>query len=178
MQKSVISVRTQRWNAILCAAILAAGLCLAGETATAQTNPSPAPPPAIELVGGGSPVTLTLEELARLPQVEQEITFKTSKGMATARYKGPLLWDVLSAGKALEGLDGHAELTKTLMVTASDGYRIAFSVGELAPEFGNAMILLALETDGKPLADGFRIVAQGDKRGARAIHDIVTIEVR
>lgn len=133
----------------------------------------------VELVGLDSKSTaLTVETLSTLPQVEQEVTFKTSKGMLTARYKGPLLWEIVQSSKVLAGLERNAELGHVLVVTASDGYQIAFSIGELAPEFGNATILLALTTDGKPLPEGFRIVAQGDKRGARAIHNIVKIELR
>ena len=121
---------------------------------------------------------LRLNSLAALPQVEQDVTFKTSKGVKTGHYKGPLLWDVVKSSKALDGLDHNKELAKTLMVTASDGYQIAFSIGEIAPEFGNAMILVALETNGEVLKDGLRIVAQGDKRGARAVHNVVKIELR
>ena len=143
---------------------------LADQTAKVQ--------PSIEFVGGATTLVLTPQSLAALPLVEQDVTFRTSKGVSTAHYKGPLLWDVVKASKALDGLDHNKELAKTLMVTASDGYQIAFSIGEIAPEFGNAMILVALETDGQPLKDGLRIVAQGDKRGARAVHDIVKIELR
>lgn len=152
--------------------LLAASAGALAETNAVQTA-------SIELVGlDTKPIALTAESLAALPQVEQEITFKTSKGVSTARYKGPLLWEVIKSSKALDGLEHNKELARTLMVTASDGYEIAFSIGEIAPEFGNATILLALETDGKALPDGFKIVAQGDKRGARAIHNIVKIELR
>lgn len=131
-----------------------------------------------EFAGGPTPLTMSLETLSALPQVEQEITFKTSKGMSTARYKGPRLWDVVKSSKTLDNLERNEELAKTLLVTASDGYEIAFSIGELSPEFGNATVLVALETDGVPLPEGFRIVVQGDKRGARAIHNIVKMEIR
>ncbi|HEY5818647.1 MAG TPA: hypothetical protein VIU14_09660 [Mesorhizobium sp.] len=134
--------------------------------------------PSIELVSAGKTLVLTPQSLADLPPVEQDVTFKTSKGVSTGHYKGPLLWDVVKASKALAGLDHNKELAKTLMVTASDGYQIAYSIGEIAPEFGNATILVALETDGQPMKDGLRIVAQGDKRGARAIHNVVKIELR
>lgn len=161
-------------RSVLAAGFVLLALAFAGIAAQAQT----ASPPALEISGAGRTVTLTPADLAKLPQVEQTVSFQSSKGVSTARYKGPLLWEVLQASRMLDGLERNKELAKTLMVTASDDYQIAFSVGELAPEFGNATILLALETDGKPLADGLRIVAQGDKRGARAIHHIVGIELR
>lgn len=137
-----------------------------------------APPAQIEISGVSSKGPITVEQMEALPQVEQEVTFNTSKGVSTAKYKGPLLWEVVKATKAIDGLERNKELEKTLLVTASDGYKIAFSIGEIAPEFGNATILLALETDGEKLKDGIRVVAQGDKRGARAIHNVVSIEVR
>lgn len=132
----------------------------------------------IEFSGSEGVVSLDVAALSALPQVEQTVTFKTSKGVSTGVYKGPLLWDVVQSAKGIEGLGHNQELAKTLMVSASDGYQIAFSIGELAPEFGNAMVLLALETDGVKLADGYRIVVQGDKRGARALHNITKIEIR
>jgi len=147
--------------------------------AATPASPQSVSQESFELVGAGSkPVTITLEALAALSQIEQDVTFKTSKGVSMGHYKGPLLWDVVKVSKALDGLDHNEELSKTLMVTASDDYQIAFSIGELSPEFGNALVLLALEVDGKVLADGFRIVVQGDKRGARAIHNIVKMEIR
>lgn len=155
-------------------AALAALLIVLAAPALAQLKQTAA----FEFVGGPTPLTMSVETLAALPQVEQEISFKTSKGVSTGRYKGPLLWDVLKSSAAFDGLERNKELAKTLLVTANDGYEIAFSIGELSPEFGNAMILVALETDGKPLLDGFHIVAQGDKRGARAIHNIVKMEIR
>lgn len=156
---------------LVLAFLAAAPLCAQAQSAT------PAPG-SIELVGIKDHPALSLEALSALPQVEQEVTFKTSKGLSTARYKGPLLWDVLASTGALEGLDRNKELAKTLLVTAVDGYEIAFSIGELAPEFGNSTNLLVLETDGEKLRDGFRIVVQGDKRGARAVHNVARIELR
>lgn len=157
----------------------AAALFLAVLSGSALAQSTPASNPSLLFApADAKPVEIALASLAALPQVEQDISFKTSKGMSTARYKGPLLWDVVKASKMLDGLEHNKELAKTLLVTAGDGYQIAFSIGELAPEFGNATIMLALETDGKPMPDGFRIVAQGDKRGARAIHDITRIELR
>lgn len=151
-------------------------LALAFSVVVARTQV--APEPAMEISGGANPVALKLDELAKLPQVTLTVTFNTSKGVQTADYTGPRLWDVIRTTGLLDGFEHNAELAKTLLVTASDGYRIAFSIGELSPEFGNATALLALETDGKRLARGFQIVVQGDKRGARAIHDIVSIEMR
>ncbi|MGE0279688.1 MAG: hypothetical protein AB7P20_03615 [Rhizobiaceae bacterium] len=154
-----------------------AGLIACGPIAVlAQTT---APPATIELTGGTtSPIALTPDMLAGLPQIEQDVTFQTSKGPSSGHYKGVLFWEVLKANKALDGLQRNGELQKTFLVTAKDDYKIAFSVGEIHPEFGNTPLMIATEVDGKPIEGGPRIVVPGDKRGARAVQEIVKIEIR
>lgn len=132
-----------------------------------------------ELAGIGSrPIVLTPDALAALAPVEMDVTFQTSKGPSTGRYKGVLFWDVLEANKAFEGMEHNAELAKTFVVTASDDYVIAFSVGEIHPDFGNTPMMLADSVDGKPFEGGFRIIVPGDTRGARNVRDVVSIELR
>jgi hypothetical protein len=124
--------------------------------------------------------SLTLEALSTLPNVEMDITFQTSKGKETGHYGGALLWDVLQEN-GFEKLEGHNKaLEHSFAVTGRDGYKIVFSLGEIAPDFGNAQVLLAYERDGKSLlpTDGFRVVVPGDKRGARAVKDVVSIDVQ
>lgn len=129
---------------------------------------------------GVMPGPLTEADLARFPMTEMEASFMTSKGMETGRYKGVLLWTVLEdRGLAKLAGDHHEDLQHTLLVTAADGYKIAFSIGEIAPDFGNRAILIATERDGKSLQDeGFRLVVPSDSRGARSVRSVVSIEVR
>jgi VCBS repeat-containing protein len=135
--------------------------------------------PAVEIVGiGSAPIRLTPEALAAAPVAERDVTFDTSKGPATCHYKGVLLWDILQANKALDGLKPAEQLKKTFLVSAKDGYQIAFSIGEIHPDFGNLPLLLVSAVDGKALDGGWRLVAPGDKRGARAVYEVVKIELR
>ncbi len=135
--------------------------------------------PAVEIVGiGSAPIRLTPQALAAVPVAERDVTFDTSKGPATRHYKGVLLWDVLQANKALDGLKPAEQLKKTFLVSAKDGYQIAFSIGEIHPDFGNLPLILVTAMDGKPLESGWRLVAPGDKRGARAVYEVVKIELR
>jgi hypothetical protein len=134
----------------------------------------------IEFADPSTPaIVLDQAALARLPAVKQDVAFMTSKGEERYHYRGALLWGVFADWAG--GLKGHhEELAHTFMVTGSDGYAIAFSFGEIAPDFGNRAIMLATEVDGKPLPDGqaFRLVVPGDKRGARSVKDVVRIDVR
>ena len=78
--------------------------------------------------------------------------------------------------------DGNnARLRVTVMVTAADGYQVAFGWGELDPEFGAAPILLAYARDGQPMGEKqgmARIVVPGDKRGGRYVSMVKSIELR
>ena len=133
----------------------------------------------VELAGvGAAPVTLTPEALRDLPPVEADVTFQASKGPSTGHYAGVLLWDVLKANNAFEGAAHNEELKRTFVVLARDGYEVAFSVGEIHPDFGNTRIMLADRVDGAPIEGGFRVVVPGDTRGARNVREVVKIELR
>ena len=136
----------------------------------------------IALSGAGvTPGTVTAADLAKFPATEMEVAFMTRNGKETGRYKGVLLWPLLQEkGLAELAGDHHQDLQHTFLVTADDGYKIAFSVGEIAPDFGNRAIMIATERDGKSLLadEGFRLVVPGDARGARSVKGIVSIEIK
>jgi hypothetical protein len=144
----------------------------------AQAQENAARMDSVELSGVGSTmITLKPETLSGLPAIEQDVSFKTSKGISSGHYKGVLFWEVLKANKAFDGLGHNSELAKTFIVIGRDDYRIAFSVGEIHPEFGNTPMMIATEVDGKPFADGLRVIVPGDQRGARNVREVVKIEV-
>ncbi|HVN85034.1 MAG TPA: molybdopterin-dependent oxidoreductase [Candidatus Binatia bacterium] len=97
------------------------------------------------------------------------------------RYRGVALSVLLSkagvpSGKALRG----TALATAIEVEAADGYRVAFSVGELDPGIGNTAALVAFKLDGMPLDEHigpFRVVVPGDKRAARWVRQVVKIGV-
>jgi hypothetical protein len=69
----------------------------------------------------------------------------------------------------------HVELA-----AASDGYRVVFSLGELDPDMTDSQFLLADAANGKPLFGengSFRLVIPTDKRGARSIRMLTSLEV-
>ena len=71
-------------------------------------------------------------------------------------------------------------LRRYLIVTASDGYQVVFSGGELDPNFGNTPVYLAWAENGTPLTadEGpIRLVVPGDLRGGRYVRGVSGIEV-
>ncbi len=70
-----------------------------------------------------------------------------------------------------EKLRGKA-LASYVLAAAKDGYQVAFTLGELDPQFGNSLVLVADTRDGKPLPDKqgpLRLVCSNDKEGARSV---------
>ena len=157
--------------------LVVAGIVLSTSTSFPDSIRSASSPVSVSGIRSSS-VELSTELLAGLPVIEQDVTFQTSKGVSTEHYKGVLVWDLFEALGAFQGLEHNAELKKTFLVKASDGYEIAFSVGEIHPDFGNTPLMLVTEMGGKPTNGAWRFVVPGDKRGARAIHEIASIEMR
>lgn len=121
--------------------------------------------------------TMTDADLAALPRT----TIDWAVHGKTLRCTGARLSDVLAragvpAGEAVRG----PALTTVVVARAADGYRAAFTLGELDPLLGNARIIVADTCNGAKLpdADGpLRLVASGDTRGARSVRQLVRLTV-
>lgn len=97
-------------------------------------------------------------------------------------YSGIPLVDLLrQAGTTLGGELRGENLTKFLLIKAVDGYEVLFALPEIDPDFATRTILLADSVDGVPLAQGvgpYRVVVPGEKKPARWIREVKSIEVR
>lgn len=100
---------------------------------------------------------------------------------ASRVYEGPLLIDILRlAGLASAGPLRGADLSRAVLVRASDGYAVTYGLGELDPATRAASVILADRASGRPLTseDGpLRLVVDGDVRPARSARQVVSIEV-
>jgi DMSO/TMAO reductase YedYZ molybdopterin-dependent catalytic subunit len=102
-------------------------------------------------------LSLTVADLKRYPA--HEIEYMPASGSEhkdgvepTRRYKGCLLRDVLAAAKPVEAKP--RELRKSYVVaTASDGYEVVFSWGELFVSPVGDNVYVVYDRDGAPLAD-------------------------
>jgi DMSO/TMAO reductase YedYZ molybdopterin-dependent catalytic subunit len=134
--------------------------------------------PSISVTGAvKQPLTLTASDLASMPRAK---AVTDNNGIQTT-YEGVWFSDVLKkAGVPLgSGLRGAA-LAGYVLASASDGYQVLFSIGELDPEMTSAQYLLADTANGKPLFGengAFRLVIPTDKRGARSVRLLTKIEV-
>ena len=156
----------------LCRLLLFAALLLSSAAIAQQATPSLSVTGAVK-----QPLTLTASDLAAMPRAK---AVTDNNGIQTM-YEGVWLSDVLKkAGVPLgPGLRGAA-LAGYVLASASDGYQVVFSIGELDPDMTDGQFLLADTANGKPLFGengSFRLVVPKDKRGARSVRLLTRIEV-
>src|SRR5215813_13255545 len=114
--------------------------------------------PALRIEGAAGPdgvvkptLTLGMSDLATLPRASAKVRGHDG---TERTYQGVRLSDLLKkAGQPFgENLRGSL-LSKYVLVSAHDGYRVLFSLPEVDPAFSEARIILADTADGKPLPD-------------------------
>lgn len=96
-------------------------------------------------------------------------------------YEGVLVGEILKRAGATVGGEMRGMAMATYVVaSASDGYRVVFSLAELDPAMTASEVIVADTVDGKPLfayQGPFRIVAPRDARPARSIRMLQRLEV-
>lgn len=126
-----------------------------------------------------TPLTLTASDIQALERAE--VTAKDRDGKEH-RYAGVSLVAILrKAGVTLGGELRGENLSKYVIAKAGDGYEVLFSLAEVDAEFSGRTILVADSVDGAPLTQGvgpFRLVVPDEKRPARWIRELKSIEIR
>ena len=130
------------------------------------------------------PHTYSAQEWTQLKHTP--VTATNAHEKKTATYSGAPLRELLKeAGvPAGENLRGKA-LTMCIIVSASDGYQVTFSLAELDEGIGNTQVLVADSEDGKAFdqkpgdekTGPLRLVVPGDKRPARWVRMVKSIRV-
>jgi DMSO/TMAO reductase YedYZ molybdopterin-dependent catalytic subunit len=122
-------------------------------------------------------MTFTAEDLAKM----QRAAVSNRNNSDARAWEGVWLIDILKkagvpAGPTLRG----SALTTYVVVSASDGYRVLFSLAELDPEMTDSQFLVADTAGGRSFiseGESFRLVVPKDKQGARSVRMITKIEV-
>jgi DMSO/TMAO reductase YedYZ molybdopterin-dependent catalytic subunit len=165
--------RRKQSRAILCS-ILAMLLC-APAIVCAQVSP------AVALrVTGDVPKHLDLS-VADFTAFQQQTIHVTDEKGIPPEYGGVPVAEILEKAGAPLGKDMRGQyIAMGLVARAPDGYQVLFSLAEFDPAFSDRVIMLANRRDGKPLdkREGpLRIIVPGDKRHARWIRGVDTLEV-
>jgi hypothetical protein len=121
---------------------------------------------------------VSAEELAKLPQEQFQVEHEGKK----QTYSGVSLAAVLRHAGIILGEKARGPyVNRYVIVSASDGYRALFSVGEIDPYLSNQTVLVADKCDGKPLpaTEGpWRLIVSGDMRHRRWVRSTARIEIR
>jgi hypothetical protein len=86
----------------------------------------------------------------------------------------------LKMGPAVDPHIKNLALHLVVVITASDGYAVSFSLAELLPQIGNREAWLALDEDNQPFPPRdapARLIVPGDTIPARSIHAVSEIDV-
>jgi len=156
--------------------------------------------PSIALAGKvAKPSTLTSASLKeKYTEVTQDVSYLAGSTPTSKTYLGVPLFDVVQDALAADnntpgatntGNAGRRLIEHYVLSTATDGYQVAYSLGELSPNFGGnqslgqPLIAYAQKVNGTTTAlddstDGpFRITAPGDIRGGRYASNATKLEV-
>lgn len=123
---------------------------------------------------------LTLDALKAMPK--KTVSFHNVHTNADETYSGVLLIDLLAALGVPHGKDLHGKgLSEYVVATGSDDYKAVLALAEVDPEFHPGDVIVADTMNGKPLdvQNGpFKLIVTEDKRPARSVHNLVSIEVK
>ena len=129
---------------------------------------------------GHEAVILSLAEFKSLPHLT--VTVKNGHTDAQEVYSGVRLAELLNRVRAPLGKDLHGKaMTSYVRASATDGYAVVFSIAEIDPEFHSGEVIVADQLNGQPLdakAGPFKLVASEDKRPARWVRNLTTLELK
>src|SRR5262249_41568469 len=88
----------------------------------------------------------TMDDRRKLPAQHVDVAYQTDRGPVNASFTGVPLWSLIETA----GIDDDAKgsvIRHAIRITASDGWVVVTSTGELAPDFGAKPVLVAYERD-------------------------------
>jgi hypothetical protein len=150
------------------------------QTATPNGSSATAANASLRVTVSGQMATLTAADLKALPQ--RTVNFHNVHTKADETYTGVPLTDLLAKYGAPTGdkLRGKG-LSDYIIVTGSDGYKAVLSLAETDLAFHPGDVIVADTMDGKPIdpKEGpFKLVVTEDKRPARCVHNLISIELK
>ncbi|HEY0928925.1 MAG TPA: molybdopterin-dependent oxidoreductase [Gemmatimonas sp.] len=173
----MVRLRTSRFTfaAAMPLAFVGTACALAAPAAAQQSVRAE---PTVQVTGAVTQsLTLKASDLAAMPRA----SVRTESNGIVTTYEGVWVAEVLKkAGAPLGNALRGAALSTYVVAMASDGYQVVFSLGELDPEMSGGQFLLADRANGESLfgeTGAFRLVVPTDKRGARSVRMLSSLQV-
>ena len=117
------------------------------------------------------------------PTTTETATYTAGGTPVSDTYTGITLYNLLDDAGGVDVTDAKNDiLSKFVVATGADGYKAAFSLGEIDPKFGAQPVLVATSDTAGQLgptgSDGLaRVVVPGDHAGGRYVSDLVDLHV-
>ncbi len=141
-------------------------------------SPALADPPPVSVDGQvRNPRQWTLADLQQLPPVRVRVSYATNHGDVEAVYTGALLWSIIKQAAPIDGPGKGAFLRRVVLVTGDDGYAVAVASGEIDPNYAGKKVIVAYAMDGKPIAQGLKLVVPDDSYDGRAVPGVAGLTV-
>jgi hypothetical protein len=129
-------------------------------------------------LSAGTPSSFNLADLEAFATTNSSAQRTVTVG--TDVYTGISLYSFLSTFIYTDPTVPKNDILRDYVVaTGTDGYKAAFSLGEINPSFGNQNDIIAYQLNGQYLtSSGFaRIVAPGDLRAGRWVSNLANLQV-
>ena len=166
------------------AALLLTPLALTAQTREPGSMPEmPTKPPvpashSLTLVNGAQTKILTVDDLAKLPQVTVHV--HNAHRNADEDYTGPLVSDVLALAGLTPTHENEAVILHSYVVAlATDHYSVVYSAAEMEPAFSNSKVIVSISKAGAPNTEGgeIQLINTDGAKPARWIHGLTTLTV-
>ena len=139
----------------------------------------PVPPSkALNVTFEGRTITLTVEDLIKMPQVTVHV--HNAHRNTDEEYTGPLISDVLAkAGLASTRETEPLILHSTIVATGTDHYFVLFSCAELEPSFTTGQSIVAIMKEGLPDTEGgvIQLINANAAKPARWVHGLTNLNI-
>ena len=170
---------------LLAAALLLSPFALAAQEHEPGGMPEmraqmPAKPPvlpshALTLINGAQTRTLTIADLAKLPQITVHV--HNAHRNADEAYTGPCLRCPHPRRPRATHENESTILRSYIVALATDHYSVVYSAAEMEPGFSNSKVIVAIGKAGGAITEGGDIQlinTDGAKPAARWIHGLTT----
>jgi len=117
------------------------------------------------------------------PVTTEAVTYAAAGAPVSDTYSGITLHNLLDVAGGVDVTTAKNDiLSKYVVATSADGYKAAFSLGEIDPRFGHQPVLVAYSDTvgqlGPQGSEGLaRMVVPGDHAGGRYVSDLVDLHV-
>lgn len=171
-------MRNPRLSLLLALAMLSGGSLLYGQTPAEHEHQKAALSTELQLTIDGKTSTVTLAELASMPQKTVKVHNPHTQKDET--YTGVSLGDLLAKYGFVVGQPTHRKMLHSYITAeGTDKYWVLYSVTEIEGSEHSADVIVATAVDGKPLGDDgqLKLVASADTKPQRWVRNLSALRL-